>query len=365
MEEELLRYQGVILCGLRKSGKTSILYQLSFILRKHPVVTIDLQKYGGSRYGAELFNDFVEQLTRLAHDFNKQGTPRFENFTSGIPAADLTAEFIKRVCVLAEILQGSDYKIPILCFLDEVERILPSSEDPRDKVEEFNAFFGSLRVLSQRERKLSLLVADVYPDCNRINHWTQKGVATNPIFNFFKEIYLSPFSEKETAEMLIDIGELMKVDFDKKTLEEIHSESGGHPFVARQLAHFIIDNICKDSNNSIKWLLSEKELKKSIFIFDRLSDYYEESIWKDLENRGFTSATKILEVMIEQGERGEWISEDELFKRLNIINSRKQYQKALNWLIEVGIIAREYLNINTIYCIKMLHFLVAVKCSKT
>ncbi|MUG98139.1 hypothetical protein F7734_39855 [Scytonema sp. UIC 10036] len=60
--------------------------------------------------------------------------------------------------------------------------------------EEFNACFGALRVLNQEQRQLSLLVADLHPDCNRINKWNKEGVSTNPVFSFFKEIFLPPFS---------------------------------------------------------------------------------------------------------------------------------------------------------------------------
>ena len=54
LEVDLVKGQGVGLFGLRKSGKTSVLLQLSSILRRHPVVCIDLQRYSGNRYGAQI-----------------------------------------------------------------------------------------------------------------------------------------------------------------------------------------------------------------------------------------------------------------------------------------------------------------------
>jgi hypothetical protein len=55
------------------------------------------------------------------------------------------------------------------------------------------------------------------------------------VFSFFKEVFLSPFSTEETTDMLTNIGELMGLEFDKVTPKQIHQQSGGHPFVSRQL----------------------------------------------------------------------------------------------------------------------------------
>ncbi|MGH2413171.1 MAG: hypothetical protein ACRDEA_05685 [Microcystaceae cyanobacterium] len=239
LAEELLRFQGIGLFGLRKSGKTSVLFQLGFMLREHPVIHIDLQRYGSSRYGAALFNDILQRLSTLEHEVQ---LPQFQPFPQEKPAAELTGEFIQRVLDFASAIQeNKNYKLPIQCFLDEVERILPTPEDSREKAEEFNACFGALRVLSQEQRQLSILVADVHPDCNRMNSWTQPGVATNPVFSFFKEVFLPPFSEDETKDMLINIGKLMGLEFDDQTPRQIHHQSGGHPFVSRQLTRFLIE----------------------------------------------------------------------------------------------------------------------------
>jgi len=83
---------------------------------------------------------------------------------------------------------------------------------------EFNAFFGTLRSICQSERRLAVVVTDVHPDCNRINVWSQRGAETNPVFNFFREVFLGPFSEEDTRLMLSDIARLMGKSFDDETL---------------------------------------------------------------------------------------------------------------------------------------------------
>ncbi len=65
LKEELRRNQAIGIFGLRKSGKTSLLIQLGFAMRQHPIVHIDLQNSGGrSRYGFELFNQIILYLRK-------------------------------------------------------------------------------------------------------------------------------------------------------------------------------------------------------------------------------------------------------------------------------------------------------------
>ncbi len=146
-----------------------------------------------------------------------------EFFEINTPAKEITSQFVEQFCWLAKRLLESNYNLPIICLLDEIQGIFPTEKEPAEKVEEFNAVFGTLRQLSQAQRNLSLLVADVYPDFNRRNIWTQPYVPPNPVFQFFKEIYLQPFTLEETQTMLTEIGQLMGVEFDSKLLSVIHT----------------------------------------------------------------------------------------------------------------------------------------------
>ena len=358
--EELLRYQGIGLFGLRKSGKTSVLLQLGFMLREHPIVHIDLQTYSGYRYGAALFNKIIQHLSTLESEIP---LPQFVPFSLDKPAAELTDEFIQRVNKLARAIQKSHkYKLPILCFLDEVERIIPTPEDNREKAEEFNAFFGALRVLSQQQKEISLLVADVHPDCNRINSWTQTGVATNPVFSFFKEIFLPPFSEEETQDMLVNLGKLMGLEFDAATPKKIHAQSGGHPFVSRQLARFLTDKIkdkdnhpklAKNGNTLIEWAMVEKYLAKILTQKGELKNYLEKSIWEDLEKRNFQVAISVLRIIACNETFHHRITQPALINQLKSRFTANQCLDACNWLINVGLLYQEEVEHEDLYYIRV------------
>jgi len=356
LEEDLTRYQGIGLFGLRKSGKTSVLLQLSLLLRQHPVVHLDLQRHGGSRYyGAALFNDILQRLYTLNSE-----TPNFEPLPQE-PAAELKVEFIRRVSDFAHTIQeNKKYKLPIICFLDEVERIIPNSKDPREKAEEFNTCFEALRVLIQEQRQLSLLVADVHPDCNRINMWAQQAIATNPVFSFFKEVFLSPFSEEETKEMLTNIGKLMGLEFDEATPKQIHQQSGGHPFVSRQLARFLTEKIkdknikpSQSRNRLIEWAMVEGYLDKTLTHKGELKNYVEKSIWEDLGKRHFEVAIAILQVLACNEHVSQRITEQRLLNKLGTKFTDNQCLDACIWLINVGLLYHEEVEHQDFYQIRI------------
>ncbi len=356
--EELIRYQGVGLFGLRKSGKTSVLLQLGFMLREHPIVHIDLQTYSGSRYGANLFNKFIHCLSTLE---SADSLPQFPPFATDKPASELASEFIQRVNQLASAIQrNNQYKLPILCFLDEVERIIPTPADSREKAEEFNAVFGALRVLCQQQRQISLLIADVHPDCNRINYWSQPGVATNPVYSFFKEIFLAPFSAEETQDMLVNLGKLMGLEFDADTPQQIHNQSGGHPFVSRQLARFLTEKI-KDNNTKlnqngnllITWAMVQPYLARTLTQKGELKNYLEKSIWEDLEKRNFQVAISILRVIACNEPFHDKIPQAALLHHLQSRFTANQCLDACNWLTNVGLLYQEEIEHQDFYHLRI------------
>ena len=357
LREDLTRLQGIGLFGLRKSGKTSVLIQLGFSMREHPFIHIDLQRYDSSRYGAALFNDIIERLYTLE---TESKLPQFEPFPQDKPAAELTVEFRRRVNELFHALQGTKYKLPILCFLDEIERIIPTQEDSQEKVKEFNACLGVLRVLSQEQRQLALLVADVHPDCNRINHWKQLGVPTNPVFSFFKEVFLPPFSMEETQGMLTNIGKLMGLEFDEESIRQIHQQSGGHPFVSRQLARLLKEKTksksaksSKNGNIVIEGVIVKHYLEEALSYTGELKNYVEKSIWEDLEKRNFESAMAVLKVLACNEFSGKGIKRQMLLDKLKNNFNKNQCLDAYIFLTNIGLLHHDELDNNDFLHIHM------------
>jgi hypothetical protein len=340
LEADLTRSQGIGLFGLRKSGKTSLLLQLGLVMRQHPVIHIDLQPYGGKEhYCVDLFNVILIRLQQ----FIKKEKPRAKLpslLSNKSSATGLADQFNQQALQLLKELIQLGYEPPIICSLDEVERILPMSSDPKSKAEEFNTFFGALRTLSQDQRILSLLIADVHPDCNRISQWPQADVPTNPIFGFLKEYFVQPFEFSETQEMIVDISGLMGIEFEGGIVDAIHHQSGGHPFMARQLSSLLYQK-CDNSNGQITLEMAHKYLNRSFTYSGVLKDYCGNNIWKDLEKRGFGAAIALFQLMACNQEVRSVFSETELIQALKGDFTESQCLDALLWLESVGLLCRD------------------------
>ncbi|GGA49587.1 HEAT repeat domain-containing protein [Okeania sp. KiyG1] len=342
LEENLRRGQGIGIFGLRKSGKTSLLLQLGFAMRENPLVHIDLQTYGSKpHYGAELFNQILSKLSQLIESRSPKMVSPPKLFESDRPAAHLTTEFTQQLQNLTQQLSQLGYQLPILIFLDEIERIIPTETDAKERAEECNAFFGALRAVSQEKRSLSLLVADVHPDINRINQWKQPNVPTNPVFNFFKEIFVVPFSADETNRMLTDIGNLMGITFDQETQSEIHIRSGGHPFVSRQLASLLSKKVAAEHEGNIEFADAQRYLSKPFTYSGVLKDYCGQNIWSDIEKREFQSAMAIIRLVACNEKLESGIPSSGILKKLQNQFTESECLDALLWLESVGLILQQ------------------------
>lgn len=339
--EELKSNQAIGLFGMRKSGKTSILLQLGFSLPDYPVVHIDLQLYGSQEiYTAKIFNEIISKLYKLAtiSKFTADSVSSLDRLLlPDIRGKDVTVKFVESIEYLSQILRDKAFKLPIICFIDEIERIYPFESDCREKVEEFNAFFGTLRALSQEKHILSLLVADVHPDCNRRNHWLQSDVPTNPVYSFFQEIYVPPFIPENTYTMLSDIGGLMARAFDNETQELIHIKSGGQPFIARQLASMLCKKI-KTTEGKIQYSTAEPYLNKPFIHSGVLKNYFEQNIWADLEKRKNTAAIKILQLLACNESLNNGINLETIINRLEDY-SENDCLDVLDWMKNISLVS--------------------------
>jgi hypothetical protein len=265
--------------------------------------------------------------------------PDWDPLSSVESAGDVTGEFVRRFEELAGRLSKVGYQLPVMCFLDEMERVLPLPTDIVTKVDEFNVCFGTLRALSQERRQLALLVADVHPDCNRVNRWSQQGVGTNPLYAFFKEVHLAPFSCDETSGMLESIAQLMGWSFDEPTLKHIHVQSGGHPFLSRQLASLLGARLNPHQGQAIQWPDAQRIINRAVQESGTIKDYFGQNIWADLEARSATTAQALVRTLANAGRAG--LTEIEIGALLADQARPGSILGALQWLESVGLVHRE------------------------
>ena len=296
---DLKNNQSVSLFGLRKSGKSSVIHQLSLMCQNHAVIQIDLQKYSDIGYGIGLLDDLLQTVYGLA----KIKNPLLEEppllAEGDHPIKEASREFYQHFKRLAKDLEGVGYEPPILCCLDNLDKVFPrSNEKFEEKAEEFNFVFSALRALNQKEEAVSLVVTAVRSQCNRLRQWNFSETAKNPLHRFFKESYLPPLSVYETFALVEGIGSLMKWEFDRQTIQAIYRLSGGHPFLVRKVAGFLVKKakVQADVATSgyIAFDFAQQNLRK-IFRDQSLKAYVEYGIIGEL--RAYKSKPKVHHVL--------------------------------------------------------------------
>ena len=225
----LRRDEHILITGLRKVGKTSLLNVLRQHLVDHPVCMVDFQLFDrdGENWPPTLFRMIIEAVDRwgrIDRDWPFESAPLNT-------ATELAGQLRQRFDHLGR--DGAARRVIVM--LDEIERVFPRSGESVATRHWIRAT-GALRSLSQGERRyLAVIGADLRPTANRENEIGNGE--TNPFFSFFHEIPVSMLDQKATGDMLESVARAMgvrsvTVDF----IDELFAMTGGHPSLARTIA---------------------------------------------------------------------------------------------------------------------------------
>lgn len=152
-------------------------------------------------------------------------------------------------------------------MLDEIERILPNGLGKEGFSGFFN-FFSYIRGVSQESTDFVPIVTGANAAIAEVS---QFGGKDNPVFNFFKEIYLPLLQPKELATMVQVLGRGMGINVPTETCELIFQLTGGHPFFSRQLCSFLSEQH------------AQRPLKVRPEMIESLTERYLESAGKDFQ----------------------------------------------------------------------------------
>lgn len=220
------------LFGLRKAGKTSVIYAIHRTLKANdfPAVFIDCQSpaFHQRRWYSALWYLLQEVKSACEIDFR---LPMEAEFTAD-KAADLFEKY------LAKIHESVDNKSILLTF-DEIENATPGiSPSPHWRNDlDFVLFWQTLRSLFQRKTGLfTYLIVGTNPSCNE---QPKIGGTDNPIFAQFPRLYIPRFTAPQTREMVRRLGRLMGLDFDEYVYAKLTEDFGGHPYLIRHLCSVI------------------------------------------------------------------------------------------------------------------------------
>ncbi|WP_433272816.1 FxSxx-COOH system tetratricopeptide repeat protein [Actinosynnema sp. CS-041913] len=227
----LRRNEHVLVTGLRKVGKTSLLNILRQHLADRPVCQVDLQRF--DRHG----EDWPPTLFSLMLTaFDRWGRTEYDDwpFEPSTPTTTtaLEAELDRRQ---QHLVRSGRPETPLVVVLDELERIYPARGEDHAARQWVRAG-GALRALAQGERRHVVVIgADLRPGVNRDNDLGPAG--TNPFFSFFQETPIPLLGAEAVDKMVRDLSRAMAIEVvPAEFVSRLCRLTGGHPALVRTVA---------------------------------------------------------------------------------------------------------------------------------
>lgn len=213
------------LFGLRKTGKTSIVYGIQRVLKNSNSfsVYIDCQNpsFHKARWNKALWIviDSLKKQNSLECKIHGE-----EEYTED----NASRYFAKDIVNVSKKLQGK-----ILIIFDEIEHITfgvsPTAHWKTDNDSLF--FWQSIRSTFQSNQDVfTYLIVGTNPKCVEI---PSINGTDNPIFNQIPYQYIPSFDVLQTKEMVGKLGGIMGLKFDDIIYGKLTEDFGGHPFLMR------------------------------------------------------------------------------------------------------------------------------------
>ena len=218
--------------GLRKSGKTSIIYaiQRKLNIEKKSCVMLDCESPAiHQKRWYELLKEVVQEYKSL-----KISNVRIDldsRYDEKNAAKSFEEDILK--------IYNSKKKETTLFIFDEIERISPftGSSQHWSNGTDFIYFWQTLRSFYQKHPSVyTYMLVGTNPKCIEQPQFFGQD---NPIYLSCSIHYLPNFSANQVIEMVGTLGRLMGLNFGTDICALLHNDCGGHPFLIRQMCSFI------------------------------------------------------------------------------------------------------------------------------
>lgn len=224
------------LFGLRKTGKTSIIFGIQRVLKAQEELSVYIDCQDTSFY----LKRWNKALKYIIDEIKTQNNivvliSDNDNYTEDNASKAFEKDILK--------LHKKCNCKRILIIFDEVERITfeIASADHWKKGNDFIYFWQSLRALFQRLPDIfTYLIVSTNPKA--VETSTMNGI-DNPIFAQIPFEYIPPFEVYQVREMVRRLGRIMGLNFDETIYAKLAEDFGGHPFLIRNVCS-AINKIC-------------------------------------------------------------------------------------------------------------------------
>lgn len=243
------------LFGLRKSGKTSIIYAIERHLNTYGGVFVSIDCESPSVHKLRWF-ELLEKLVKeykiaikSKYKINSQERYNEKN------AADSFSEDILGI-------YNSKKNQPLLLLFDEIERISPKTGSSTcwRTGEDFIFFWQTLRAFYQRNQGVfTYMLLGTNPNCVELPFIAGHE---NPLFSSIPSQYVPCFTVEQTREMVRKLGRYMGLKFEEFLFGKLVEDFGGHPFLIRQFCSQIHESSNSDRPINVDRALYNKVIEK-------------------------------------------------------------------------------------------------------
>jgi hypothetical protein len=242
LREDVLSQSVSGIFGLRKAGKTSVLYQLRENLEADNVVSVlvDLETYPSPPEDpvddilADMRRRILEELRRRKLSVSTMGS---------LPEFPTILQFKTSLQTLARKLDHEGVRL--LVMLDEIEYLTPAdridvSEGPMPRIAQF---LSALRSVVQETSNFTFLVSGL---TSAVLENGRLYGRPNPLFSWAKSRYVGPLEEAEADRLATFLGARMGIEIDPGALAALYEASGGHAYLYRNLASTVVASLSMD-----------------------------------------------------------------------------------------------------------------------
>lgn len=260
------------LFGLRKSGKTSVIFGIERALHAQGSASVVIDCHDPAFHQRRWYEALWYVVFQLSKKYNLDIKLKHQDKYT---AKDASMLFEEDICKISRMLNGN-----ILLIFDEIENItfgISASEHWANELD-FVFFWQSLRSLYQRlENVFSYLIVGTNPMC--IEESKIHGKA-NPIFMSVPFEYIEPFDVPQTRDMVRKLSRIMGLQFDEPLYSRLTEDYGGHPFLIRHVCSVIH----KRHNEARPVRVSRASYDEARRIFDKEYAGYIEMILEVLQD---------------------------------------------------------------------------------
>ncbi len=244
------------LFGLRKTGKTSLLYKLERVIEGE--TTASYFYYDCQSPSIRKLRWF-ELLAKIIKDISAKYKVKAKGRLDEVNIADTFANLVSKL--------PSDTRV-VLVF-DEIEYISYLATLDLHWKHDFIDFWHAFRNCQSRYRRISTIVAGVNPN---VAEEAIVNQVANPLFGIVSYEFLKGFELEEMKGMVRTLGKRMGMSFSAEALKYIHNRYGGHPLLIRIVcghinSHLSAQNVDKPVEIAKETLVDTEEERDSDLIF--------------------------------------------------------------------------------------------------